>query len=75
MKEIREYINSLSIDTLVDVYENEYLPFKKTGICPDGVLRKIARMFNEVSGTYSLRFAEERILETCTEIFYNQNKK
>jgi hypothetical protein len=75
MKEINEYINSLTIEQLVNTYKNEYLSFKETGICPDGVLRNIAKMLNNFIGSYDLRFAERLFLERCTEMFYTQNEK
>jgi hypothetical protein len=32
-------------------------------------------MFNELSGTYDIKFAERLFLDRCAEVFYNQNKK
>jgi len=72
MKEINEYLNSLSTEKLIWVYENEYLPFKKTGICPDGVIRKISQMFNELTGSYEIRFAEQLFIYRMAELFYNE---
>jgi hypothetical protein len=75
MKEINEYVNSLSTEKLVEIYEKEYLPFKKTGILSDGEIRKISRMLIDIMGVMDIRFAEKLIIERCAEIFYNQNKK
>jgi hypothetical protein len=74
MKEIEKYLNELSIEDLVNSYENEYMPFQKTGILPDGIIRNIAEMFNKVSGSYSIDFATTQFLKKFTEFFYNQNK-
>jgi ribosomal protein L7/L12 len=75
MKKINDYINSLTVEELINTYENEYLPFKKTALCPDGVIKNIAKMFNELSGTYDIKFAERLFLDRCAEIFFEQNKK
>ena len=74
MKEIHDYLNNLSVKELIDAYENEYIPFRETGICPPGIIRTIADMFNKVSGTYEIRFSENLFITRCAEIFYNQNK-
>jgi hypothetical protein len=75
MKEITKYINSLTIPQLVAIYRDEYLPFKETGICCDGEIRKIAEMSREFSHSLYLEFACRLLLEKWTEIFYIQNEK
>lgn len=74
MKNVAEYIDSLTTEQLVEAYEKEYLVFKKTGVCPDGVIRTIARLTQKVIGDYDIRFAERMFLERCAELFYEQNK-
>lgn len=74
MKEIEKYLNELSIEELVNVYKCEYLPFMRTGILPDGVIRIVAEMFHKISGVYDIDYAQKRFLKTCAEMFYNQNK-
>lgn len=74
MEKIMDYINGLSKEEIVKAYQEEYLPFKKTGICPDGVLRTIAKIINEVSNTYDLRFAERLLLVKMAELYYKDNK-
>lgn len=74
MKEIQEFLNSLSVKEMVFTYEKEYLPFKKTGVLPDGNIRYIARLFNKISGDMNVRFAESLFLAHLAEAFYNQNK-
>ena len=70
MKKIDDYINGLTKEEILTAYTQEYMPFKKTGICPDGVLRNIAKLFNEISGSYDLRFAERCLLEKMAENYY-----
>ena len=74
MKNVNDYIDSLTVEELVRVYENEYLVFKKTGVCPDGVIRNIAELTMKVIGEYDIRFAEQMFLQECAEKFYQQNK-
>jgi hypothetical protein len=66
----------LSVDELTKTYENEYLVFKKTGILPDGIIRKIASLIKEAIGEpRDVKFAEALFIGRCAEVFYFQNKK
>lgn len=71
---VGDYVDSLPKKILIYVYKNEYLKFKKTGICPDGCLRTIAELAEKVIGNYDIRYAERLFLERCAEVFYNDNK-
>lgn len=75
MKEIHEFINELNTEELVRIYEKEYLPFIKTGICPNGTIRKVAQMFNELTGSYEIRFAEQLVIYRMAELFHLGNKE
>lgn len=73
MKNLSDYIDSLTSEQLVKAYKEEYLVFKKTGKCPDGVIRTIAELSEAVVGDYHIGFAEDLFLERCAEMFYKQN--
>ncbi len=73
MKAVNEYIEKLTVEELVKTYEEEYLVFKKTGICPDGVIRNIADLVHKVIGEYHITFAEQLFIRRCAETFYKQN--
>ena len=73
MKEIQDYINGLSTEELIRVYEQEYLPFKKSGVCPEGIIRTVADKFNKLTGSYEIRFAEQLIIYRMAELFYKNN--
>jgi len=74
MKKVYEFINNLTVKELVQTYETEYLPFKNTGICPDGNIRKISRLAQEVIGDHNIGFAEKLFIERCAKVFFDQNK-
>lgn len=73
MEKITEYLDELSMNDLLGAY-GEYKNAKKNGIYPSGVIRTIAKMFKEISGTLDLQFAEKILLERFADIFYRQNK-
>jgi hypothetical protein len=73
MKNLNDYIDSLTPAQLIKAYKEEYLVFRKTAICPDGVIRNIAELSQAVIGDYNIGFAEDLFLEKCAEMFYKQN--
>jgi hypothetical protein len=73
MKNIEEYLDNLSIGDFLQVHK-EIKTFHKTGVCPPGILRTLAKMCKEITGNLDLAFAEKLILERIADMWYRQNQ-
>ena len=70
---IEEYLDSLTIADYIAVY-GDIKKLHKTGVCTSGILRNVAKMCKEITGTYDLTFAERLILERIADMWYRQNQ-
>jgi len=74
MEKLKNYIKKLSIEELVEIYQNEYIPFKKSGILITGKIREITELYYNVTGSYNIDFGVKLFIERCAVMFYDKNK-
>jgi len=72
MKKIEEYLDSLSIADYITAY-GDIKKLQRTGMCPAGVLRTLAKMCKDVTGTFDISFAQKLVLERIADMWYRQN--
>jgi hypothetical protein len=79
---MNNYFDNHSDEYLRDIYKNEYLPWAKTGVLEDGVLRSasheleeqfgVSELFFEQFGVTSLIIVEKVFIGECAKRFANQ---